>query len=91
MDSINNNDILQELHKLCMVVLPEKATWSINEIHTHIYSNKSVDKSQSFQTLKNELQRLEVKGAVILVDEYRSIRLVAPKLSELLADTISKI
>jgi hypothetical protein len=74
-----------------MVVLPEKATWSIDEIHTHIYSNKSVDKSQSFQTLKNELQRLEVKGAVILVDEYRSIRLVAPKLSELLADTISKI
>ena len=82
---------MQELHKLCMVVLPEKSTWSIDEIHTNIYSNKSVDKSQSFQTLKNELKRLEVKGAVVLVDEYRSIKLVAPKISELLADTISKI
>lgn len=91
MDSNNNNDIIQELHKLCMVVLPEKATWSIDEIHTHIYSNKSVNKSQSFQTLKNELKRLEEKGAIILVDEYRSIKLVPPKLSEMLADTISKI
>jgi hypothetical protein len=91
LDSIKNNDIIQELYKLCTSVLPEKATWSIDEIHTHIYSNKSVDKSQSFQTLKDELKRLEVKGAVVLVDEYRSIKLVAPKLSELLADTISKI
>jgi hypothetical protein len=91
LDSIKINDIIQELYKLCTMVLPEKTTWSIDEIHTRIYSNKSVDKSQSFQTLKQELTRLEDKGAVVLVDEYQSITLVAPKLSELLVDTISKI
>jgi len=34
---------------------------------------------------------LEDNGAIILVDEYRSINLIGPKLSELLDDQISKI
>jgi len=91
LDPINNNNIVHELYKLCTVVLPEKASWSIDELHTHIYSNKSVEKSHSSQTLKKELKRLEDNGSIILVDEYRSINLVGPKLSELLDDRVSKI
>jgi len=91
LDPIHNNNIVHELYKLCTVVLPEKVTWSIDELHSHINSNKSVEKSHSFQTLKKELKRLEDNGAIILVDEYRSINLIGPKLSELLDDQISKI
>lgn len=37
MNSQEEEDVIFELYKLRSTVLPEKNTWSIDEISTHIY------------------------------------------------------
>lgn len=58
LDLINNNNIVHELYKLCIMELPINITQSIDEIHDQIYFNESIEKSHSFQTLKKELKKL---------------------------------
>ena len=79
----NNNDIVFELYKLCTVTLPEKNTWSIDEIYDHIFSKSQLQKTETIDELKETLKMLEEKGAIIFADSFNSINLVAPKLSEL--------
>ncbi len=89
MSSPNKNNIAYELYKLCSVKMPEKTTWSIDELYDHLCTHSSEEKSITLQGLKDELKGMEEKGAVILVDGYNSINLVGPKLSELFDSCIS--
>ena len=89
MNSTLTNNIAYELYKLCAVEMPEKATWSIDELYKHVSNPSSEEKSFTLEGLRNELKSLEEKGAVILVDGYNSINLVEPKLSELFDSRIS--
>ena len=84
-----DNDIIFELYKLCSAVLPEKTTWSINEIAVHISSNlKLTSKTELVDNrLKQILKELEQKQAVIFVDGFEAFNLVEPKLLELVNDS----
>lgn len=88
MNSTYKNNIAYELYKLCSVTMPEKTTWSIDELCAHLCTHSSGENLISLEGLKEELENMEEKGAVILVDGYNSINLVGPKLSELF-DSIS--
>jgi hypothetical protein len=78
------NNIIYELHKLCSVVLPEKVTWSIDEIYNQLNRDDKNEKQQIIETLKKNLKSLEEKEAIIFVDGFNSINLVEPKLLELI-------
>ena len=78
-----DNDIIYELHKLCSVIFPEKANWSIDEIYNQLYHGSGHEKQETLETLKKNLKILEEKEAVTFVDGFNSINLVEPKLSEL--------
>jgi hypothetical protein len=83
-----DNDIIFELYKLCSAVLPEKTTWSINEIAVHLSSNlKLTSKTEFVDRLKQILKELEQKQAVIFVDGFEAFNLVEPKLLELVNDS----
>ena len=82
MNSTLKNNIAYELYKLCSVKMPEKTTWSIDELYDHLCTHSSEEKSITLQGLKDELKGMEEKGAVIFVDGFNSINLIAPKLSE---------
>ncbi len=77
------NNFIYELHKLCSVILPEKVTWSIDEIYNQLYHDDKNEKQQTMETLKKDLKSLEEKEAIIFVDGFNSINLVEPKLLEL--------
>jgi len=80
----NDNDVISELYKLCSVVLPEKTTWSMNEIAVHISTNlKLTNKTELVYRLKEILKELEQEQAVIFVDGFEAFNLVEPKLLEL--------
>jgi hypothetical protein len=76
-------DVIFELYKLRSTVLPEKNTWSIEEIITHISNNSTLSKNELVDKLKVILDKLEEKQAVIFVNGYKAINLVEPKLLEL--------
>ncbi|MBA3750323.1 MAG: hypothetical protein H0X03_05425 [Nitrosopumilus sp.] len=82
MNQLDNN-IIYELHKLCSVILPEKTTWSIDEIYNQLFQDPKYEKQETTEILKKQLKSLEGKEAVIFVDGFNSINLVEPKLLEL--------
>jgi hypothetical protein len=81
---IQLNNFIYELHRLCLVILPEKVTWSIDEIYNQLYRDDKNEKQQTIKTLKKNLKILEEKEAVIFVDGFNSINIVEPKLLELI-------
>ena len=82
-----HNDIIFELYKLCSAVLPEKTTWSIDEIAVHLSSNLELTtKKELADKLKQILKELEQKQAVIFVNGFEAFNLVEPKLLELVND-----
>jgi hypothetical protein len=84
MININNDDIIYELFKLSSVVLPEKNTWSLNEILERLIIDSEVtNKIEMSARLKKILKDLEEKQAVVFVNEFEAISLVEPKLQEL--------
>jgi len=88
MNSYKNN-IAYELYKLCSIKMSEKTTGSIDELYTHVFTHPSEENLISLQGFKDELKGMEEKGAVIFVDGFNSINLIAPKLSELFDSRIS--
>jgi hypothetical protein len=76
-------ELIFELYKLRSTVLPEKNTWSLDEISTHICNNSTWNKTELVDKLKVILDKLEEKQAVIFVNGYKAINLVEPKLLEL--------
>ncbi len=84
MTIIEDNDVIYELYKLCSAVLPEKTTWSMNEIAVHISTNLMLtNKTELVYRLKEILKELEQEQAVIFVDGFEAFNLVEPKLLEL--------
>ena len=76
--------IIFELYKLCSVILPEKNTWSIDEISTHLSTTEpNLSKTELVNKLKVILKELEEKQAIIFVNGFEAISLVEPKLLEL--------
>jgi hypothetical protein len=81
---VNQTDnLIFRLQKLCSAVLPEKSTWSLDEIYNKLYGGSN-ERLKTLEDLKTDLKKLEEKGAVIFVDDFESISLVEPKLLELL-------
>jgi hypothetical protein len=81
-----DDEIIYELYKLSSVVLPEKNTWSIDEISLHLSTTESnIPKKTEITVfrLKNILKKLEGKQAVIFVNGFKAFSLVEPKLLEL--------
>jgi hypothetical protein len=85
-----DNDIVYELHKLCSVIFPEKANWSIDEIYNQLFRDSEYEKQETLEILKRNLESLEEKEAVVFVDGFNSINLVEPKLSELVENPRQK-
>ncbi len=81
--SNDDSDIIFQLYKLSSVILPEKNTRSLDEIYKHLYPQSNLQKPDLLSGLKMTLRKLEEKQAVIFVDDFNSISLVEPKLSEL--------
>ena len=82
-----DSDIIFELYKLCSAVLPEKTTWSIDEIAVHLSSNLELTtKKELVDNLKQILKELEQKQAVIFVNGFEAFNLVEQKLLELVND-----
>jgi hypothetical protein len=76
-------DIVFQLYKLSSTILPENNSRSIDEIFKYLYPNSNLRKSELFDRLKETLKKLEEKQAIILMDGFKSISLIEPKLSEL--------
>ncbi len=88
---MNQTDsLVYRLQKLCSSVLPEKSTWSIDEIYNKVYGDSEYEKQKTLENLKEDLKILEEKGAVIFVNDFESISLIEPKLFELMAMDRSK-
>ena len=68
-----DNNIVYELHKLCSVILPEKANWSIDEIYNQLFRDSGYEKQETLETLKKNFKSLDEKEAVIFVDGFNSI------------------
>ena len=85
---LKDDDIVYELYKLSSVVLPEKNTWSMDEVLSHLDADGSRLKKTRIVIgqLKNILKRLEEKQAVIFVNGFDAFNLVEPKLQELVND-----
>ena len=85
---LNDDDIIYELYKLSSVVLPEKNTWSIDEVVSHLAADGSSLEKTRIVTgqLKNILKNLEEKQAIIFVNGFEAFNLVEPKLLELVND-----
>ena len=83
--SEKDHDVIFELYKLCSAVLPEKNTWSIDEISQRLFieSESSKNTKISKDRLKEILKELEQKQAVIFVNGFEVVNLVEPKLLEL--------
>jgi hypothetical protein len=79
----NFDNVVFELYKLCEVVLPEKDTWSIEEIFKHLYPNSQLQKTgKTFEELKEILIELSERQIIILVDKgYDRFKLLKQKLS----------
>jgi hypothetical protein len=58
MNSYKNN-IAYELYKLCSVKMPEKTTWSIDELYIRVFTHPSEENLISLQGFKNELKGME--------------------------------
>ena len=82
-----DEDIIFELYKLSSTVLPEKNTWSIDEISTHISSKFKLSQTELVKKLKVVLNKLKERQAVIFVNGYKAISLVEPKLLELVSNS----
>jgi hypothetical protein len=82
--SSEENDTIFELYKLSSVVLPEKGTWSIDDISAHLYPNFNLQKTVKVDRLKVILEKLEEKQAIIFINGFESFKLVTPKLLELM-------
>ena len=80
--SSQENDTIFELYKLSSVVLPEKGTWSIDDISAHLYPNSKMQKTEIVDGLKVILKKLEEKQAIIFINEFESFKLVKSKLLE---------
>jgi hypothetical protein len=77
-------DIIFELYKLSSVVIPEKNTWSLDELlERFIIESETTDKSEIVDRLKQILNELEQKQAIIYVNGFQAFNLVEPKLLEL--------
>ena len=85
---LKDDDIVYELYKLSSVVLPEKNTWSMDEVLSHLDADGSRLRKTTIVVgqLKNILKRLEEKQAVIFVNGFDAFNLVEPKLLELVND-----
>lgn len=80
----NNYEIIYELYKLSSVVLPEKNTWSLDELASRLCMIESnLSKTELVDKLKLILNELKEKQAVILVNDSKVYSLVEPKLLEL--------
>jgi hypothetical protein len=82
--SSEENDTIFELYKLSSVILPEKGTWSIDDISAHLYPNSNLQKTEIVDRLKVILEKLEEKQAIIFINGFESFKLVTPKLLELM-------
>jgi hypothetical protein len=82
--SSEENDTIFELYKLSSVILPEKGTWSIDDISAHLYPNSNLQKTEIVDRLKVILKKLEEKQAIIFINGFESFKLVTPKLLELI-------
>ena len=82
-----DEDIIFELYKLSSTVLPEKNTWSIDEISAHISSKFKLSQTELVEKLKVVLNKLKERQAVIFVNGYKAINLVEPKLLELVSNS----
>ena len=82
--SSEENDTIFELYKLSSVVLPEKGTWSIDDIFAHLYPNSILQKTEIVDRLKVILKKLEEKQAIIFINGFESFKLATPKLLELM-------
>ncbi len=77
-------DVIFELCKLSSVVIPEKNTWSLDELlERFIIESEITDKSEIVDRLKEILKELEQKKAIIFVNGFQAFNLVEPKLLEL--------
>lgn len=85
---LNDDDIIYGLYKLSSVVLPEKNTWSIDEVVSHLAGDGSSLEKTRIVTgqLKNILNNLEEKQAIIFVNGFDGFNLVEPKLLEVVSD-----
>lgn len=84
MISSDDDDIIFELYKLSSVVLPEKNTWSIEEISKRLLIELKLTKEiEILDRLKKILKTLEDKQAVIFVKGFEAFNLVEPKLLDL--------
>lgn len=81
--SSEGNDTIFELYKLSSVILPEKGTWSIDNISAHLYPNTKLQKTVTGYKLKVILKTLEEKQAIIFINGFESFKLVKSKLLEL--------
>lgn len=55
MNSTYKNNITYELYKLCSVKMPEKTTWSIDELYDHLSIDSSTEKSFTLEGLRMNL------------------------------------
>ena len=82
--SNDESDIIFEIYKLSSSIIPEKNTWSLDEISTHITNNESLlSKPELMDRLRGILKELEGKQAVIFINGFESINLDEPKLFEI--------
>lgn len=81
--SSEENDTIFELYKLSSVILPEKGTWSIDDISAHLYPNTKLQKTEIGDKLKVILKILEEKQAIIFINGFESFKLVKSELLEL--------
>lgn len=84
MINIDDDKIIYELFKLSSAVLPEKNTWSLNELLERLLIDSDITSDIEMTTrLKKILKGLEEKQAVVFVNKYEAISLIEPKLQDL--------
>jgi len=66
MNSSYKTNIAYELYKLCSVKMPEKTTWSIDELYNHVFTHPSEENLITLQGFTDELKGMEEKGSSYL-------------------------
>jgi len=89
-NNLDTEQIVYEIYKLRSAVLPEKNTWSIDEISERLSAEYQISRSELDDRLKVILKELEDKQAIIFINGFKAFSLVEPKLLEFLNASKSK-